>query len=198
MIDKNKLENLYKSGKSMFDISKILKCSPHKIVYWMKKYDLKRRSRSEAGYIQQNPDGDPFKIRTKLNSEQTFLFGLGLGIYWGEGTKKSKHSLRVTNTDPNIIKYFIRFLLEICQLKKEKLSFSLISFNDIKTEVVRDYWSKQLKISPKKFGKITIIPSQGKGTYKRKSQFGVCTVHANNIKLRNWLFSELDKLKKPD
>jgi len=199
MINKGELKDLYKSGKSMSDISKILNCSSHKIVYWMRKYGLKRRSRSEAGYIQQNPDGDPFKIRVKLNDKQMFLFGLGLGIYWGEGTKTSKHSLRVTNTNPDIIKYFIRFLLEICQLKKEKISFSLISFNDIDEETARDYWAKQLQISPQKFGKITIIPHQGKGTYKRKSQFGVCTVHANNIKLRNWLFLELDKLKsKPD
>ena len=189
------LEKLYMSGKSMMDISKLFKCSPNKIAYWMKKYNIKRRTTSDAIYQMHNPNGDPFKIKVDLSPEDILLKGLGLGIYWGEGSKKTKHSLRVANTDPMLLKIFIRFLKQICNLEEHRFSYSLICFNDTDPNIARNYWSTQLKISPEKFGKITIIPKQGKGTYKKKSQFGVCTVQANNVKLRDWLVAETEKSK---
>ena len=170
-MDENLLKNLYNSGKSMAEIAIFFDCSMHKIAYWMIKYNIPRRSRSEASYLKYNPNGNPFDIRSNLTLEQCFLKGLGLGIYWGEGAKTSKYSLRVANTDVGIIRAFRSFLLKICRLREDKITYSLICFNDINPEGARDHWSEQLGILPNKFGKITIIPKQGKGTYKRKSLF---------------------------
>lgn len=194
-IIKKELINLYVSGKSMAEIATLLNCSIHKIDYWMDKYSVKRRNRSEATYIKRNPDGDPFKIKTKLSKDDKFLLGLGIGIYWGEGTKVTKHSLRVANSDPGIIKMFVKFLTEICQLRLNKITYSIICFNDSDPNIARKFWSQELKISPDRFGKITQIPKQGKGTYKKKSLYGVCTVQASNIKLRNWLISQIESTK---
>jgi hypothetical protein len=71
------LEKLYKSGLSMFEIAAKLKCSTHKIVYWMNKYNLQRRSLSDALYVKLNPNGDPFKIKKIINQDEKFLYGLG-------------------------------------------------------------------------------------------------------------------------
>ena len=193
--EKENLERLYKSGKSMAEMGIILGCSQHKIAYWLSKHGIARRNRSDANYLKYNPDGDPFKIKHDLNSSEMFLYGLGLGIYWGEGAKTSKYSLRVSNTDVGIIKAFRQFLLNVCGLKLNKITYSIISFNDVDSNVARGYWSKQLGILPEKFGKITIIPKQGKGTYKKKSAFGVCTLQVSNIKLRKWMMKELELLK---
>ncbi len=97
-----------------------LNCSEHKIVYWMDKYKINRRNRSDALYVRLNPAGDPFQIKTILTSEECKLYGLGLGIYWGEGEKNTKHQLRVANTDPDVIQVFAKFLTEICLLKRRK------------------------------------------------------------------------------
>lgn len=194
-MNKAYLEKLYFSGKSMAQIAEVSSFSISKIVYWMRKYDIKRRSRSEANYVLYNPDGDPFKIKEILSEEELVLKGLGFGIYWGEGSKLSKHSLRVANTNPQILRSFREFLKKICQLEDKRISYSIVAFNDVDPEVSRLYWSKELKISPNKFGKITQIPKQGHGTYKRKSLYGVCTINANNVKLRNWLMSTLEKLR---
>src|ERR1700690_241208 len=98
-MDKDLLKKHYESGKSMAEIATDLGFSVHKILYWMIKYEIPRRSRSEANYLKYNPGGDPFEIKNNLNSEELFLKGLGMGIYWGEGAKTSEHSLRVANTD---------------------------------------------------------------------------------------------------
>lgn len=196
-LSKGDLLKWYGSGKSMAEIATILGCSVHKIVYWMDKHGLRRRTRSEATYIKLNPEGDPFDIKRCLTRDDSFLLGLGIGLYWGEGEKVSPHALRVGNTDPGVIKTFIKFLLGICGARKDKLYYNIVCFNDTDPELARGYWAKQLKTSPEKFGKITQIPSQGKGNYKRKSRYGVCTVAFGNIKLKRWMMEQIEKLKSP-
>lgn len=72
-LSQKELENLYLSGSSMSEIAVNLECSIHKVVYWMNKYGIKRRSRSEALYIKLNPKGDPFKIKKILEPEESLL-----------------------------------------------------------------------------------------------------------------------------
>ena len=79
----------------MQDIADIFRCSPNKVSYWMKKYNISRRTRSEATYIKRNPDGDPFQFKVPQTLEDRELFGLGIGLYWGEGTKASLSSVRL-------------------------------------------------------------------------------------------------------
>lgn len=136
---KPQLTDLYTSGKSMFEIAQILRCSPHKVAYWMNKYGISRRSRSDAMYSKLNPNGDPFLIKTFLNKKETHLYGLGIGIYWGEGEKASKTAVRVANTDSYVVMTFSKLLKEICGVKKEKMRYSLICFNDSDPDVVRKY-----------------------------------------------------------
>ena len=185
------LSTLYNQGKSLPEVAKILICSPHKVVYWMRKYNIPRRSRSEALYVKLTPHGDPFKIKTDLSPEEKYLLGLGIGIYWGEGNKAHKNSLRVANSDPELLIVFRKFLLRICQFPKERIGYSIVCFNDSDPAEVLEFWSTKLQILPEKFGKIVQIPTQGKGTYKRKSLHGVCTLTVGNLKLKNWIMEKL-------
>ena len=192
-ISKNKLKTLYLSGLSMMEISIKLKVSLHKVAYWMNKYNIPRRTINDALYQKYNPHGNPFKIK-KIKFNNSFLFGLGLGIYWGEGNKADKYSVRVGTSDFKMILLFRKFLTNICSVPKNKFHYSLMCFKDTSTNIVRNYWSKKLTIKPKQLGKITQISSMGKGTYKKTSQYGVCTIYVNNIKLKKWLMAELDKI----
>ena len=195
-IELDVLRKLYSGGQSFAEIAKTLNCSVHKIKYWMGKYKIPSRSISEAVYLKSNPTGDPFKIKENLSKNDMFLFGLGIGIFWGEGNKSlSSSGLRVANTDPGIIKTFRNFVKSIFGLEDRRFSYSLICFNDSDPDTSRRYWANQLKISPEKFGKITIIPKQGMGTYKKKSLYGVCTVLANNSKLRRLVLEKIEELK---
>lgn len=86
-------------------------------------------------------------------------------------------------------------MTEICGLKTYRISYSIVCFNDVDPEAARNHWAKELKLSRQKFGKITQIPTQGRGTYKKKSKFGVCTVQANNVKLRAWMMEQISSLQ---
>lgn len=175
----------------MFEIAKELGMSEHKIAYWMSKYEIKTRSRSEALYLKLNPLGDPFEIKIIQSNSDFLLMGLGIGIYWGEGNKVTRNSVRVTNSDPNMILIFREFLLKICQVTPEKIRYSLICFNDSnKNDVVR-HWSELLEEPEAKFGKIVEIPTQGKGTYRKKSKYGICTITVSNLKLKQWIMNQV-------
>ncbi len=184
---KSELEKLYNSGLSMKEISDRSGVSYHKICYWMEKYNIQPRSRSAATYIKRNPNGDPFKIKKRLSKSETELKGLGLGLYWGEGTKSDRCSVRLGNSDPKIIKKFIEFLVVICGVQTEKLRFSLQIFNDIDSQGAEEFWLEELGVSSSQFSKTTVSVVRGPGTYKNKSRHGVLTVYIHNKKLRETL-----------
>ncbi len=192
ILTKEKLHDLYSVKKlSMNEVSNLVSCSLHTVVYWMRKFDIKRRSRSDAAYVKANPNGDPFKIKTDLSREEQYLFGLGIGIYWGEGNKVAPHAVRVANSDPAILRVFILFLKRICQIENAKLHYSIVAFQDSEIKLVSRFWATQLEIPESSFGTIVRIAPQGKGTYKKKSQFGVCTVTFGNMKLKKWIMDQI-------
>lgn len=192
VIPKIKIKELYiTEGKSMQEISLIMKCSVNAVTYWMNKYGIKRRSISDAIYGWHNPTGDPFKFRLPRTARENRLFGLGLGLYWGEGTKANKGAIRLGNSDPKLIKVFINFLITFFSIRKEDLKFGLQIFSDIDPSEALDFWTKALKIDKSQFQKPVVTISGSLGTYRKKSQYGVVTVHYNNKKARDLLISFL-------
>lgn len=182
-------------NKSAQDIADLFKCSLNKIWYWMRKYKIKPRTISEAIYRKKNPNGDPFKIKYPHTLSESILFGFGLGLYWGEGTKANKYAVRLGNTDYRLIKKFIQFLVQVFTIKKRDLKFSLQLFNDIRQKVALDFWVKNLGVAKSQFYKSTITKSVRKGTYGKKSEFGVLTVYYHNKKMRDALIGLLEKEK---
>ena len=188
------LKKLYnEKHKSVPEIARLSECSENKVNYWLAKYQIKKRTISEAIYVKHNPKGDPFKFIVPKSAEDAELFGLGLGLYWGEGTKANKDSIRLGNTDPNLIEKFIEFLIRFFSIKKKDLHFGLQIFSDIEVERALDFWIKRLKIKRSQFYKPIISISGSIGTYKKKSEYGVLTVMYHNKKLRNLLVELLPK-----
>ena len=185
---RSQLQNLYvREKKSVSTIAKLFCCSEHKINYWIRKFGIPKRSISEGVYIYNNPHGDPFKLRKPKTLSEAVLFGLGIGLYWGEGTKKNKNQVRLGNTDPQLVTVFIKFLARICGVRKEKLKFGLQIFSDMPSEEARLFWERELDVLPSQFYKPVVTPARSLGTYRQKTRHGVLTVHFNNTKLRNIL-----------
>lgn len=194
-VTKQRLEGLYmEKGMSMMEISKRLGCSHHKVAYWMDEYKIKRRSISDAVYLRSNPNGDPFKIKKPETAEELMLFGLGLGLYWGEGNKAHRNAVRLGNSDPALLKSYILFLTRLCGVKKEALKFDLQIFSDINESSALQYWANALNVKTKQFFKPRVTISGSIGTYKKKSKYGVVTIYFGNTKLRNIVVGQITEL----
>lgn len=189
------LEDLYiKKRLSVFEISKLFKCSAHKINYWIHKFDIPKRSIADAIYIKNNPNGDPFSIKKIKTIEDAILWGLGVGLYWGEGNKKSKDSVRLGNTDPALIRKFLEFMVKILGVNKNKIRFGLQIFSDMSKSEVMKFWLGQLKkfnVKKEQFYKVIITPARSLGTYREKSKYGVLTIYFANTKLKKILYNML-------
>ncbi|MDO8486533.1 MAG: hypothetical protein Q7S77_02465 [Candidatus Staskawiczbacteria bacterium] len=146
---------------------------------------------SEAIYVKNHPKGDPFKVIFPSSLEEAKLFGLGVGLYWGEGTKANKNTVRLGNSDPAIIRTFVKFLITFFKIDKKDLRFHLHTFTDISLKEAKKYWKKELKIKDTQFYKPTITITGKLGNYRKKSKYGVLTVYYANTKLRNILVNLL-------
>lgn len=177
----------------MRDISLALGCSEHKVVYWMDKYGIKRRSISDAIYLKNNPNGDPFTVKMPRTKEEWRLYGLGVGLYWGEGNKASKNQVRLGNTDPYLIRVFLKFLTRICGVNPDDLCFNIQIFNDLDPDVALSYWVNELGMKPEQFYPPRVSPSQSTGTYKRRCLYGVLSVYYFNRNLQQWILKQLPR-----
>ncbi len=197
-MDRKLLERLYiYNKKSVHDIAKVFNCSEGKINYWLHKYCIPKRSISEAVYMMHNPNGDPFSPKVLRTSKDSFLFGLGLGLYWGEGTKMNTTSVRLGNTDPYLVRTFLIFLRKMYGIDDSKLRFAIQIFTDMDQKKEEKFWREFLKIDAKQFYKTINTRSGSIGTYRTKSEHGVLTLYFGNKKLRDILIGEIEKLKKP-
>jgi len=183
MITKEQLKRLYNKGLSMMEIATKVGISNSGVKYLAEKYNIPRRSRSEANYLKYNPAGNPFKIKKLKTKKDIELFNLGIGLFLGEGTKKNKFNVAFANSDPQILKLFLKFLREICGVEERKIKAALNIFNDVDGEEAVNFWSEMTKIPVNRFNTITIRKSKG-GTYKNKSRWGTLTIYIPNVKLK--------------
>lgn len=196
VMDKKLLELWYlRDKKSVHTIARELNCSDGKINYWMEKHFIPKRSISDAIYTKHNPKGDPFSSRVIQTNDDSFLFGLGLGLYWGEGTKRNLGQVRLGNTDPYLIRAFLVFLRKTYNIDNAKLRFAIQIFTDMDQKREEKFWRDFLKVRAGQFYKTINTRSGSIGTYREKSKHGVLTVYFGNKKLRDILIGEIEKLK---
>ena len=179
----NLLRLYFKDKYSTAEIAKIFKCSENKINYWLAKYKIKKRSISEAIYTKNNSDGDPFEIKKLKTGRDIELFNLGVGLFLGEGTKKIKSTVVLANSNPKILKLFLKFLREICGINEGKIRAALNVFDDIDIKGAINFWSEVTGIHISRFGKTMVRKSKG-GTYKNRSEYGTLTLYVSNTKLK--------------
>lgn len=175
------------------EISHKLGCSHNQVVYWMQKHKIARRSISDAIYQQHNPNGDPFHVVFINTLEKAKLYGLGIGLYWGEGTKANKYAVRLGNTDAELLNVFMKFLIELFGVERKDMRFQLQTFTDIDTSEALEYWTRSLSVDKSQFYKVHVTISGSLGTYRKKSKYGVVTVYYHNKHLRDILVEMLPR-----
>jgi hypothetical protein len=180
--------------KSVAQMSKIMNCSQSKVNYWLSKYKIEKRNISDAVYQFKNPLGNPFSLKYPGSIDKAILYGLGLGLYWGEGLKRGTGGMRLTNSNPRLIKKFIHFLEEIFSINKKSLKFILQIFSDISQDEALEYWIKEIGVSKNQFYKVIVSKVRGEGTYKYRSEHGVVIVYFNNTRLKKCICGLIDNI----
>jgi AcrR family transcriptional regulator len=115
------------------------------------------------------------------------LFITGLMLYWGEGDSKLENgSVRLSNTDPEMIRIFSRFLQRVCRVLREKIRVYMILYPDLNEKICKKFWSKVSGIPESQFIKTQFI--QGKHPTRRSAN-GICIVHVGSRGLKEKIFT---------
>ena len=224
--DKQKAILLRKEGKSYSEILKLLNLtSKGTLSHWFKNIDLndEEQKRLEKNMTLAAARGlknfndersknivlenekyreDGRKSVKKISANELFL--IGVTLYWGEGTKaENKNSSKVlafTNSDPDMITVYLRFIRNILKVDNSKITCGIHLYSTIDHQQAREYWSSVTKLSPEKFYIITQISRASQSIRPFNSlPFGTCVIKVSNrryfYRMKGMIQGIIDNLK---
>lgn len=101
------------------------------------------------------------------------IYCVGLGLYWGEGYKRGSQEFGFTNSDANMIKFYLVWLKTVFKISPVDL-IARVSINELhiyRAEEVEKYWSRITKIPSQQFTKMSFIKTQSKKVYANAEQY---------------------------
>ena len=117
--------------------------------------------------LEQKARDNAKKLIPALSHKEKMIFMAAL--YWGEGNKKDFNLL---NSDPNMIKIFVRGLLELFNVSTDELRVSIRIYDDLDKNKCLNFWSRITKIPINKFVSINVL----KGKKNGKLIHGMCRI----------------------
>jgi hypothetical protein len=90
----------------------------------------------------------------------------GTMLYWAEGDKASRNAARISNSDPEVLKLFVRFLRECLEVPDERMRVTCNLFADHlpRQLAIEQFWLTTLRLPPECLYKSTV------NTYSKYSQ----------------------------
>lgn len=192
--------SLRKSGKSYSQIKQLVGVSKSTLSNWLKSMPLsdgririlrdwnEKRIENFRSTMRQKKEARLAKIYSEekmniLPLSERELFLAGLFLYWGEGGKTAEARLVISNTNPAVIKFFIRWL-SVLKVSKDKLRIYMHLYRDMNTKKELNFWAKTLDIPLQQFQKPYIKNSALSGlTYKNGFNHGTCNAMIGDARL---------------
>lgn len=188
---------------SYTEIRKRLGVSKSTLGYWLRDFpldekrilELRRRGwqAGEAGREkfrlamkkkQELKDLETYKLQYQklANISEGSFFVAGLMIYLGEGDKKNPHRVGLANTDSQIIKFFVKWLVDFFDVPKEKLRAELHLYENMDIAQETAFWKNELDFHDSQFYK-TQIRKLRKGSFSYKDSFrhGTCSLFLSSV-----------------
>lgn len=112
---------------------------------------------------------------------QKIFFTSGLMLYLAEGSKTNNYTISIANTDPRIIKFFIRWLHKFFGVPKDKLKGSLHLYKNMDIEKEKEFWKNELGFNAAQFYRPYITKNKKASfLYKESFRHGTCSVLFSN------------------
>jgi len=211
--DHEKALALRKQEMSYSQIKKILGVSKSTLSDWLHRFPLseeKIRELQQQGWKKSEASIERFRNTMRQKREKRLkeiyetqkktilplnnreFFTAGLFLYWGEGTKCRRDGLSISNTDPSVIKFFIRWLSKNLGVPRNKLRVGLHLYNDMNINKEMEFWSRALKIPLSQFIRPYIKKTSSERiNHKGGFGHGTCNVRINSVPLAEKIFMTL-------
>ncbi len=186
--DRNKAIALRLKGMSYSQIKEKLAASKSTLHYWLREYPLpEERIRQLRDWNAQRIERFRQTMAEKRELRQLNvlkavgrkigaishreLFIAGLFLYWAEGSKTSRYSISLTNTDPAMLRFFIQWLKAL-GVDITRLHGRLHLYTDMDVRKQTLFWAKQLNLPISAFRNPYIKRSDSTKRRNYKGRFG--------------------------
>jgi len=117
-------------------------------------------------------------------SEGVFFIS-GLVLYLAEGAKTNYYTISLANTDPRIIKFFIRWLCNHFNISKPTLKAQLHLYENMDIEKEKKFWENELGLEDAQFYKSYITKNKKSSfLYKESFRHGTCSIIFSNTVIK--------------
>ena len=175
-----KVISLYQKNLSGSDIAKKLGLHIRTVYRILDRRGIKRRSSSEQNKIRFLRSPLSFKFKKTLSHKDRELLVAGVMLYFGEGAKTGQ-TVDLANSDPRILKLFLKFIRKICGVNEDRLRFYLYCFSDQNAVELIDFWCKELGINRDNFTKPYIRKTNR--DLSRRMPYGVLHIRYSDSRL---------------
>lgn len=208
--DRAKAIQLRLQGESYSQIKQKLGVNKGTLSYWLHNYPLSEQRIRELR--DKNPQRiERYRVTRARQKKERFeeiyrqerrnnpsprtkreFFIAGLFLYWGEGAKTKEAEISLSNTNPSIVIFFIKWLTKCLGIPKEKVRIKLQLYSDMSVEKEVKLWSQKLSIPKKQFRKSYIKTSSSQSiTFHRGFGHGTCNVVVGDADLGRRIFANL-------
>lgn len=209
-LEKIEARKLRKKGKSIKEIEKLIGVRRSSISVWVRDISLtaaqKERLAGRGHSLEvtekrrQSRLSNGTRLRTRFlrkgfrdieTMKEVDLLVLGIGLYWGEGSKTNRGSIELSNTDPRVIQIHVLFLTSVFKFPMSKVHAHVGLHSHLSIEKAERYWSKISGIPLRQFQKTSMQRSKGGRGERDRLPFGTFTVGvydtAARIRLEGWI-----------
>jgi hypothetical protein len=197
-------------------IAKRLRVSPSSVLSWTKDIILtpEQRERNQRGpHGPQNPARIAARVekvraahRERRRSWQAEgraaarrgdpLHLAGCMLYWAEGTK-NRNSIRLANSDRDLMCFFVRFLREAMGVTDKQISLRLNVYitNGLSLRQIEDHWLWALELPRTALRKhqLNHKPTSSSGKKRNKLPYGVCTISVHSTHLVQHIYGAIQE-----
>lgn len=110
------------------------------------------------------------------NLSKRELFIAGLFLYWGEGGKTKEAEISISNTDPAVLKFFLKWI-ETLGSNKSKVMARIQIYSNMNSEDEIKYWAKELGLKKIQFRKTYVKSTTRLSNYGHQFFHGTCNIH---------------------
>lgn len=215
ILDKEKAIKLRRQGLSYSQIKGRMGLSKSTLSVWLKDYPLsddqiKKLRDFNPRRIERCRNTKAKKVEERLEKvyrnvsrdisklSKRDLFIAGIFLYWGEGAKSENSTTALSNTNPAILRFFLKWL-KLFNIDNEKLYITLQLYSDMDIKKEIKFWSKELKLPEYSFKKPYVKTSTLSGiTYKRGFGHGTCNIRIFNRDLAEYVHMGMKKISAMD
>ncbi|MBF0388334.1 MAG: helix-turn-helix domain-containing protein [Candidatus Omnitrophica bacterium] len=203
---REKALRLRKQGRSVREIAQELQCSKGSVSVWVRgialtkvqKARLKKNQdvgRAKAAAHPNSPKNKWAMIRAKISDsarqemplqyDHILLKVLCVGLYWGEGYKKSNALFVFVNSDPLMIKVMMAFLRKVCLVPEEKFRGRLQIHPSLDVRLAEKFWSDLTFIPLSQFHKPSLAVSRSSKGIRKTLPFGTFRIIISDVYLKS-------------